>query len=80
LYYYSEDAYKTSKMRNYLMKAKKKQTGRIQERNITPEKQDRKKATEAYGDKAPICINVGCVLRKKATCFGFEGCPGFKAR
>jgi hypothetical protein len=34
----------------------------------------------AYGDKTPICINAGCVMRKQATCFGFEGCPGFRAK
>lgn len=34
----------------------------------------------AYGDKTPICVNAGCVMRKQATCFGFEGCPGFKAK
>lgn len=34
----------------------------------------------AYGDKTPICINAHCVMRKQATCFGFEGCPGFKAK
>lgn len=34
----------------------------------------------AYGDKTPICINAGCVMRKQAACFGFEGCPGFKAK
>ncbi|MGC2063792.1 MAG: hypothetical protein WA610_12510 [Thermodesulfovibrionales bacterium] len=34
----------------------------------------------AYGDKTPICINVNCVMRRQATCFGFEGCPGFKAK
>ncbi len=32
----------------------------------------------AYGETAPICMNAGCVLRKKAKCFGFEGCPGFQ--
>jgi hypothetical protein len=32
----------------------------------------------AYGETKPICMNAGCVLRKKAKCFGFEGCPGFK--
>jgi len=34
----------------------------------------------AYGEEATICLNAGCVLRKKARCFGFEGCPGFKGR
>jgi hypothetical protein len=34
----------------------------------------------AYGDETTICMNGGCVLRKKAKCFGFEGCPGFKGK
>ena len=38
------------------------------------------KASDAYGDKVPICANTGCKLRKKAKCFGFEGCPGFQAK
>ncbi len=33
---------------------------------------------EAYGEKRSICMNAGCAMRKKAKCFGFEGCPGFK--
>lgn len=35
---------------------------------------------KAYGGDAPICLNAGCVMRKKAKCFGFEGCPGFKGK
>ncbi|MDA8432508.1 MAG: hypothetical protein M0Z60_06040 [Nitrospiraceae bacterium] len=35
---------------------------------------------QAYGNGKTICMNGGCVLRKKAKCFGFEGCPGFKGR
>jgi len=27
-----------------------------------------------------ICFNKDCVLRKKATCRGSEGCPGYKGR
>ncbi len=34
----------------------------------------------AYGGDASICLNAGCVMRKKAKCFGFEGCPGFKGK
>lgn len=34
----------------------------------------------AYGDRVPICMNIGCVLRKKSQCYGFEGCPGFKGK
>ena len=40
----------------------------------------RLKSSDAYGDKVPICANIGCALRKKAKCFGFEGCPGFQAK
>jgi hypothetical protein len=35
---------------------------------------------KAYGDKLTICTNAECVMRKKANCSGFEGCPGFKGR
>jgi hypothetical protein len=35
---------------------------------------------KAYGGDVPICMNAGCVMRKKAGCFGFEGCPGFKGK
>jgi hypothetical protein len=59
------------------MKSKKIQTS---EKRRIADKPNRTKANEAYGDKAPICINTGCALRKKARCFGFEGCPGFKAK
>jgi len=46
-----------------------------------PASGDSRGARDAYGGKTPICMNRGCVLRKKAGgCFGFEGCPGFKAR
>jgi hypothetical protein len=46
----------------------------------TNKPQSRVKASDAYGDKVPICANTGCALRKKAKCFGFEGCPGFQAK
>ncbi|MFI5296015.1 MAG: hypothetical protein ACHQ0Y_13450 [Thermodesulfovibrionales bacterium] len=45
-----------------------------------PGKPEYKRRESAYGDEVPICANTGCVLRKKAKCFGFEGCPGFKGR
>jgi hypothetical protein len=35
---------------------------------------------KAYGGDVSICLNAGCVMRKKAKCFGFEGCPGFKGK
>ena len=50
------------------------------EKSGTNKTQSRTKSAEAYGDKVPICANTGCMLRKKAKCFGFEGCPGFKAK
>ena len=45
-----------------------------------PAKEKPGKTHRAYGDSATICINKDCVLRKKARCYGFEGCPGFKSR
>jgi hypothetical protein len=39
-----------------------------------------RKAYAVYGDKVPICINAKCIMRKQAACFGFEGCPGFRAK
>ncbi len=47
----------------------------------TPDLQgDQRSSYTAYGDRTPICINTDCVMRKQAACFGFEGCPGFKAK
>jgi hypothetical protein len=43
-------------------------------------KRDVRVSYSAYGDRVPICMNTGCVMRKQAGCFGFEGCPGFKSR
>ncbi len=45
-----------------------------------PGKPEYKPRESAYGEEVPICANSGCVLRKKAKCFGFEGCPGFKGK
>jgi hypothetical protein len=45
-----------------------------------PAKPEYKRHESAYGEDVPICTNAGCVLRKKAKCFGFEGCPGFKGK
>jgi len=39
--------------------------------------EDERRQIKAYGDKVTICVNTGCIMRKKAKCFGFEGCPGF---
>jgi hypothetical protein len=35
---------------------------------------------KGYGESVCICLNAGCLMRKKAKCLGFEGCPGFKGR
>jgi hypothetical protein len=53
-------------------KTKWKKTGAAQ----NPARQQEK----AYGGDVPICMNAKCVMRKKAACFGFEGCPGFKGK
>jgi hypothetical protein len=42
---------------------------KVVSRRIDPEK-----------DGAVICFNRDCKLRKKKSCKGFEGCPGFKGR
>ena len=31
-------------------------------------------------DVSVVCFNRDCKLRKKKSCKGFEGCPGFKGR
>jgi hypothetical protein len=41
---------------------------------------DGRRQMMAYGDTVTICVNAGCIMRKKAKCFGFEGCPGFMGR
>ena len=61
------------------MKTKKTLTGNKREKD-QPTKNQQSKSSDAYGDKVPICANTGCALRKKAKCFGFEGCPGFQAK
>jgi hypothetical protein len=48
-------------------------------KNTAKSKTDKVRSS-AYGEKVTICANTGCALRKKAKCFGFEGCPGFKAK
>jgi hypothetical protein len=53
-------------------KANQKKAGA---KDIAARRQER-----AYGCEVPICMNAGCVMRKKAVCFGFEGCPGFKGK
>jgi len=46
----------------------------------SPAKDNTRKTYRAYGESVTICINKDCILRKKAKCYGFEGCPGFKSR
>ncbi len=55
-------------------------TKKMLEKNNRPGRLEYKVRESAYGDEVTICANSGCVLRKKAKCFGFEGCPGFKGR
>jgi len=62
------------------MKTMKKLSEKSAKDSGTKKAQPWKKSSAAYGDKATICANAGCALRKKAKCFGFEGCPGFKAK
>ncbi len=62
------------------MKLKKSLPQKARGKSSPPTGKAAGKASDAYGDKIPICVNIGCALRKKAKCFGFEGCPGFKAR
>jgi hypothetical protein len=55
--------------------------GRKAERKKTDAAKTRvRRQQKAYGDDVPICVNAQCVMRKKAGCFGFEGCPGFKGK
>jgi len=62
------------------MKTKKTLTENKRRKAQPTKKLQQAKASDAYGDKVPICANIGCMLRKKAKCFGFEGCPGFQAK
>jgi len=61
---------------------KKKQVGRNKglKKNEGGSRPDIRRQENAYGEKTPICVNIGCVMRKKAKCFGFEGCPGFREK
>jgi hypothetical protein len=43
-------------------------------------KSNEKRQGAAYGDTVTICSNAECIMRKKAKCSGFEGCPGFKGK
>jgi hypothetical protein len=65
----------------YVMKAKKTLNSMTQKKKSAAGNGSSACIQEkAYGDKVPICYNAGCVLRKKAQCSGFEGCPGFRGR
>jgi len=46
-----------------------------------PIKKNSPKRNSPYGKKGerPICVNTKCKLMKEG-CYGFEGCPGYKAR
>ncbi|MDA8240115.1 MAG: hypothetical protein M0Z67_07065 [Nitrospiraceae bacterium] len=57
------------------MKAKKSLSGEKKTGGPPVRRQE-----NAYGGETTICMNGGCLLRKKAKCFGFEGCPGFKGK
>jgi hypothetical protein len=45
-----------------------------------PRRTGGRRQESAYGDEASICLNAECIMRKRAKCLGFEGCPGFKGR
>jgi hypothetical protein len=62
------------------MKTKKTPFKKSTEKRRANKEKTPTKSSGAYGDKIPICANIGCALRKKARCYGFEGCPGFQAR
>jgi hypothetical protein len=62
------------------LKTKKQPSKKEKEMSATDKKQKKSVSHNAYGDKVPICANTGCALRKKAKCYGFEGCPGFQSR
>jgi hypothetical protein len=55
-------------------------------KKTTVKKKPASKKETAISRRAPgmdvsvICINRDCKLRKKKSCKGFEGCPGFKGR
>jgi hypothetical protein len=62
------------------MKTKEQPSKNRKEKSAPNKEQKMVKSHNAYGDKVPICANTGCALRKKAKCFGFEGCPGFQSK
>jgi len=68
------------KYKGFIMKTKKTQLEKDTAKSKTNKPQSQVKSSDAYGDKTPICANIGCALRKKAKCFGFEGCPGFQSK
>jgi len=59
------------------MKKKKRLS---QSRVNSPRKASGKFQENAYGDTVSICLNAECIMRKRAKCLGFEGCPGFKGK
>lgn len=66
--------------KGFTMKTKKTRLKKSSKESGAKNPQPRVKSYDAYGDKVTICANAGCALRKKAKCYGFEGCPGFKTK
>jgi hypothetical protein len=58
----------------------KKKKPSSQSRVNSPRKAGGKRQENAYGDTVSICLNAECIMRKRAKCVGFEGCPGFKGK
>jgi hypothetical protein len=57
-----------------------KQGSKAKQKKADPRRTIARRQESAYGCEVPICMNAGCVMRKKAACLGFEGCPGFKGK
>jgi hypothetical protein len=57
-----------------------RQAGKAKQKKAGAKKTAARQQERAYGCEVPICMNAGCVMRKKAGCFGFEGCPGFRGK
>jgi hypothetical protein len=57
-----------------------KQVSKVKRTKTGAAKTRVRRQEKAYGGDVTICMNARCVMRKKAGCFGFEGCPGFKGK
>lgn len=73
-------------MRAVKKKPKPKKAGKTRLRKVNRRARPKSEAyTEARAGKGPviptkvICVNFECKLRR-AGCYGYEGCPGYKAR